>query len=159
MDVHNTQYWAHCAAAPLMHIGLTSHLVASSPPRTRHPIPACAPVCCFLSVLFLVFFVFYLVSPFSFQPFLVSTSALNERSRSNPLCDFRLGTVVTSDYETPLTGYEPEKDLNLTNAEELDPRYHQWYLLPAHPGRHGFLPQRSRRRRQPACEIPCSCGR
>ena len=31
------------------------------------------------------------------------TSALNERSRSNPLCDFRLGTVVTSDYETPLT--------------------------------------------------------
>ena len=48
------------------------------------------------------------------------TSALNERSRSNPLCDFRLGTVVTSDYETPLTGYEPKKDLNLTNAEELD---------------------------------------
>ena len=39
---------------------------------------------------------------------------------SNPLCDFRLGTVVTSDYETPLTGYEPKKDLNLTNAEELD---------------------------------------
>ena len=31
------------------------------------------------------------------------TSALNERSRSNPLCDFRLWTVVTSDYETPLT--------------------------------------------------------
>ena len=48
------------------------------------------------------------------------TSVLNERSRSNPLCDFRLGTVVTSDYETPLTGYEPKKDLNLTNAEELD---------------------------------------
>ena len=85
-----------------MHIGFTSHL-GSSPPRTRHPIHACAPVCCFLSVLFLVFFVFYLVSPFSFQPFLMSTSALNERSRSNPLCDFRLGTVVTSDYETPLT--------------------------------------------------------
>ena len=28
--------------------------------------------------------------------------------------------MVTSDYETPLTGYEPKKDLNLTNAEELD---------------------------------------
>ena len=39
---------------------------------------------------------------------------------SNPLCDFRLVTVVTSDYETPLTGYEPKKDLNFTNAEELD---------------------------------------
>ena len=36
------------------------------------------------------------------------------------MCDFCLGTVVTSDYETPLTGYEPKKDLNLTNAEELD---------------------------------------
>ena len=48
------------------------------------------------------------------------TSALNERSRSNPLCDFRLGTVVTSDHETPLTGYEPKKDLNLVDAEELD---------------------------------------
>ena len=48
------------------------------------------------------------------------TSALNERSRSNPLCDFRLGTVATSDHETPLTGYEPKKDLNLVDTEELD---------------------------------------
>ena len=28
--------------------------------------------------------------------------------------------MVTSDYVTPLTGYEPKQDLNLTNAEELD---------------------------------------
>ena len=48
------------------------------------------------------------------------TSAINERTRSNPLCDSRLGTVVTSDHETPLTGYEPKKDLNLVNTEELD---------------------------------------
>ena len=48
------------------------------------------------------------------------TSEFNERSRSNPLCDFRLGTVVTTDHETPLTGYEPKKDLNLVNTEELD---------------------------------------
>ena len=39
---------------------------------------------------------------------------------SNPLCDFRLGSVVTSDYVTPLTGYEPKQDLNLVDAEELD---------------------------------------
>ena len=31
------------------------------------------------------------------------TSEFNERSRSNPLCDFRLGTVASSDHETPLT--------------------------------------------------------
>ena len=48
------------------------------------------------------------------------TSEFNERSRSNPLCDFRLGTVATSDHETPFTGYEPKKDLNIVNTEELD---------------------------------------
>ena len=95
-------------------------LCGSSPPRPRHPIHACAPVCRFLSVLFLVSFVLYLVPLFSFQPFLMSTSALNERSRSNPLCDFRLGTVATSDHETPLTGYEPNQDFNLVDTEELD---------------------------------------
>ena len=56
-----------------------------------------------LSVFFLVSFVFYLVSPFFFQPFLMSTSAPNERSMSNPLCYSSLGSVVTSDYVTPLT--------------------------------------------------------
>ena len=76
--------------------------------------------CLELSVFFLVSFVFYLVLPFSFRPFLMSTSALNERSMSNPLCYSSLGSVVTSDYVTPLTGYEPKQDLNLTNAEELD---------------------------------------
>ena len=47
--------------------------------------------------------VFYFVPPFSFQPFQMFFSEFNERSRSKPLCDFRLGTVATSDHETPLT--------------------------------------------------------
>ena len=87
-----------------------------------HVIHACALVVGVLSwsVFFLVSFVFHLVSLFLFQPFLMSTSASNERSMSNPLCDSSLGSVVTSDYVTPLTGYEPKQDLNLTNAEELD---------------------------------------
>ena len=63
-------------------------------------------------------FVFYLVSLFLFQPFLMSTSALNDRSISNPLCDSSLESVVTSDYVTPLTGYEPKQDMNLTDADE-----------------------------------------
>ena len=71
---------------------------------------------CFL----LAFLIFYLVSLFLFQPFLMSTSAPNERSMPNPLRDFSLGSVVTSDYVTPLTGYEPKQDLNLTDTEELD---------------------------------------
>ena len=39
---------------------------------------------------------------------------------SNPLCDSSLGSVVTSDYVTPLTGYEPKQDMNLTDADELN---------------------------------------
>ena len=50
----------------------------------------------------------------------MSSSEFHERFRSNPLCDFRLGTVATSDHETPLTGYEPKQDFNLVNTEELD---------------------------------------
>ena len=50
----------------------------------------------------------------------MSSSEFHEKFRSNPLCDFRLGTVATSDHETPLTGYEPNKDFNLVNTEELD---------------------------------------
>ena len=54
---------------------------------------------CFL----LACLVFYLVSLFYFQPFLMTTSAFNERSILNPLCNSSLGSVVTSDYVTPLT--------------------------------------------------------
>ena len=75
----------------------------SSPPCTRHPIHACAPVCCVVVVFLFTSPVFYFVPPFSFQPFQMFTSEFNERSRSNHLCDFRLGTVATSDHETPLT--------------------------------------------------------
>ena len=50
----------------------------------------------------------------------MSSSEFHERFRSNPLCDFRLGTVATSDHETPLAGYEPNRDFNLVNTEELD---------------------------------------
>ena len=30
------------------------------------------------------------------------------------------GTVASSDHETPLTGYEPNRDMNLVDTEELD---------------------------------------
>ena len=44
-----TRSTEHTARCPLMHNGVTSHL-GSSPPCTRHPIHACAPVCCVLVV-------------------------------------------------------------------------------------------------------------
>ena len=85
-----------------MHNGVTSHLwLKSALHASSH---SCMCTCVLrLGCFLLACPVLYFVPPFSFQPFLMFTSAFNERSRSNPLCDFRLGTVVTSDHETPLT--------------------------------------------------------
>ena len=73
-----------------------------------------------LSVFFLVFPSFYFLSLFLFQLYLMSISAPDETSVPNPLCDSSLGSVVTSDYVTPLTGYEPNQDMDLTDADELN---------------------------------------
>ena len=48
------------------------------------------------------------------------TSVFNEKFKSNPLCDFSLGSVTTSDHETPLTGFEPKQDSNIVNTDEFD---------------------------------------
>ena len=111
----------HAAHRPLMHsVHVAPWLKYRLVCHPCHPCMRTCGWCLELSVFFLVFLVFYLVSLFLFQHFLMSTSAPNERSMSNPLCDSSLGSVVTSDYVTPLTGYEPKQDLNLTDAEELD---------------------------------------
>ena len=101
MDAHNTQYRAHCA--PPIDAYCSHRTCGSSPPCTRHPIHACAPVCCVVVDFSSTVSVLYFVPPLSFQPFQMFTSVFNEKFRSNSLCDFRLGTVATSDHETPLT--------------------------------------------------------
>ena len=50
-------------------------------------------------------------------------SEVNERSRSKPLCDFRLGTVASSDHETPLTdvdilSYHSDVSVESENVED-----------------------------------------
>ena len=52
---------------------------------------------------------FYFLSLFLFQLYLMSTSAPDEMSVPNTLCDSSLGSVVTSDYVTPLTKRVDEK--------------------------------------------------
>ena len=47
----------------------------------------------------------------------MSIPAPDEISMKDPLCDSSLGSMVTLDYVTPLTGYEP-KDMELTDADE-----------------------------------------
>ena len=55
-----------------------------------------------------------------FQTFQMSSSEFHEKFKSKDLRNFRLGTVASSDHETPLTGYEPNRDINLVDTEELD---------------------------------------
>ena len=49
----------------------------------------------------------------------MSNSAPDEISIEDPLCSSSLGSMVTLDYVTPLTGYVP-KDMELTDADELN---------------------------------------
>ena len=49
----------------------------------------------------------------------MSIPAPDEISMEDLLCDSSLGSMVTLDYVTPLTGYEP-KDMELTDADELN---------------------------------------
>ena len=49
----------------------------------------------------------------------MSNSAPDEISIEDPLCNSSLGSMVTLDYVTPDTGYEP-KDMELTDADELN---------------------------------------
>ena len=97
----------HAAHRPLMHSVHIAPWLKIASCVSSHPCMRTCGWCLELSVFFLVFLVFYLVSLFLFQPFLMFTSAPNERSRSNPLCDSSLGSVVTSDYVTPLTASAP----------------------------------------------------
>ena len=49
----------------------------------------------------------------------MSNSAPDEISIEDPLCNSSLGSMVSLDYVTPLTGYEP-KEMELTDADELN---------------------------------------
>ena len=85
-----------------MHI-VSHRTCGSRPPCTRHPIHACAPVRCVVVVSLHPSLLFLFVPLLFFRPFQMSSSEFHERFESNPLCNFRLGTVATSDHETPLT--------------------------------------------------------
>ena len=72
--------------------------------RLARVIPSMHVHLCVVLWLFLFTRLLFLFVPLLFfQPFQMSSSEFHERLRSNPLCDFRLGTVATSDHETPLT--------------------------------------------------------
>ena len=133
----------HAAHRLLMHSVHTSHLwLKVSPCVSFHDIHACALVSCLLSGLSSPVSLYFFLQ-FLFQLYLMSNSAPDEISMEDPLCDSSLGSMITLDCVTPLTGYEP-KDMEFTDADDLNlATTSDNNLLPEHPGRQGFLPQRS----------------
>ena len=100
----------HAAHRPLMHsVHIAPWLKSRLVCHPCHPCMRTCVLCLELSVFFLVFLSFYFLSLFLFQLYLMSTSALDEMSVPNPLCDSSLGSVVTSDYVTPLTKTKQNK--------------------------------------------------
>ena len=96
----------HAAHRPLMHSVHIALMAQGLALCVIHVIHACAPVSGLLSVLFLVSLSFYFLSLFFFQLYLMSTSAPDEMSVPNPLCDSSPGSAATPDYATPLTQVE-----------------------------------------------------
>ena len=107
----------HAAHRPLMHSVHIALWLKVSPCVSFHVIHACALVSCSLSVSLHPSFYFLIL--FLFQFYLMSNSAPDEFSIEDPLCNSSLGSMVTLDYVTPLTGYEP-KEMELTDADELN---------------------------------------
>ena len=70
----------------------------------------------FLSVLFLVSLSLYFFIQSYFHLFLIPVVP-GENSMEDPLCDSSFGSMVTLDYVTPDTGYEP-KDMELADTNE-----------------------------------------
>ena len=102
-----------------MHMCSYIALVAQvSPCVSFHIIHACALVSGCLSGLSSPISLYFFLQ-FLFQLYLMSILAPDEISMEDPLCDSSLGSKVTLDYVTPLTGYEPE-DMDLTDVNELN---------------------------------------
>ena len=70
-----------------------------------------------LSVFFLLSF--YLLPKSFFHLFLIPAMVPDDVSMKDPLCNSAIGSMVSLDYVTPDTGYEP-KDMELADTNELN---------------------------------------
>ena len=72
----------------------------------------------FLSVLFFLVFLYLVLKSF-FHFFLILAMVPDENSMEDPLCNSSFGSMVSLDYVTPDTGYEP-KDMEPADTNELN---------------------------------------
>ena len=70
----------------------------------------------FLSVVFFLVSLYLVLKSF-FHLFLIPAMVPDENSISDPLCNSSFGSMVSLDYVTPDTGYEP-KDMELADTNE-----------------------------------------
>ena len=97
---------------------MRSYVTLAQGPRSvisPHPIHACARGC--LSFLFIQSLYFFLKS--FFHLFLIPAMVPDENSMEDPLCNSSFGSMVSLDYVTPDTGYEP-KDMELADTNDLN---------------------------------------
>ena len=134
-----TRSTEHTARRPLMHIGFTSHLVAQV--RLVRVIPSMHVHLCLASWLFSPRLSRFLPRLIVLLPALpdVHLSAQREVQVQPPV---RLplgdrGHIRLRDTPHRLWA---QKGLEPYERWRARPRYHQWYLLAAHPGRRCFLP-------------------
>ena len=111
----------------------------------------------FLSVLFFLVSLYLVLKSF-FHLFLSPAMVPDENSMEDPLCDSSFGSMVTLDYVTPDTGFEP-KDMELTDTNERNlATSSDIYFQNTLDGTASF-PNVPGRRRRWACRISCSRGR
>ena len=102
-----------------MHNGVTSHLWLKS--ALQRVIPSMHVHLCVASWLFSPRLSCPLLRPTVLLPALPDVYLRVQREvQVQPLCDFRLGTVVTSDYETPLTLYSPREESFTIPLKNID---------------------------------------
>ena len=70
----------------------------------------------FLSVLFFLVSLYFVLKSF-FHLFLIPAMVPDEISMEDPLCNSSFGSMVSLDYVTPDTGYEP-KDMEIADTNE-----------------------------------------
>ena len=99
----------HCTHVFIRHMWLKSR------PRLVISIHGHRHAHLFLSVVF--FQSFYLLSKSLFHLFLSPAMVPDENSMEDPLCNSSFGSMVSLDYVTPDTGYEP-KDMELADTNE-----------------------------------------
>ena len=109
----------HAAHRLLMHMCSHIALVAQGLALCVIPCHPCMRTCVWLLEWSLFTRLSTIFLHFLFQLYLMSIPAPDEISMEDPLCNSSFGSMVTLDYVTPLTGYEP-KDMELTDADELN---------------------------------------